>query len=161
MTLLRPRVVHAAAGIGLDDTGIYGKALTANQPGLHASAHHALEHGAQNVAVAEPSVPVDREGRMIGNRILKPEATEPPVSQIKLYLLTQPTVGADRIAVADQQHPDHQFGINRRAARMAVKRRKFGTQPVQIKHRVDPTQQVTEERDILKKATAYFARDAK
>ena len=39
----------------LDNAGIDGEALAANKPRFHAPAHHALEHGAQNIAVAEPS----------------------------------------------------------------------------------------------------------
>jgi hypothetical protein len=79
---------------------------------------------------------------MIGDHILKPEPTEPPVGQVEINLLTEPPFRADRVAIADQQHPDHQFRINRGATRMAVKGRKLGAQPAQIKDRVETTQQV-------------------
>lgn len=76
---------------------------------------------------------------MVWNRVLETEPTEPPVSQINFNFLTQPTFRADRIAVADQQHPDHQFWIDRRTTRMAAKWLKLGTQPGQVKHCVEPT----------------------
>ena len=85
---------------------------------------------------------IDRKGRVVGNLVFKPEPAEPPVGQVKLDLLAQPTLETDRIAVADQQHPDHQLRIDRRASRVAVERRKLGAQPTQIKNRVDPAKQM-------------------
>ena len=79
---------------------------------------------------------------MIGNLVFKPEPAEPPVGQVELDLLAQPALGTDRIAVADQKHPDHQLRIDRRASRMTVERRKLGAQPTQIKNRIDPPKQM-------------------
>jgi hypothetical protein len=79
---------------------------------------------------------------MIRDAIFKPKPTEPPVGQVKLNLLTQTPFRADRIAVANQQHPDHQLRIDRRAARMTVKRQKLGAQPAQVKDAIKPTQQM-------------------
>ena len=85
---------------------------------------------------------IDREGRMIGNLVFKPEPAEPPVGQVELDLLAQPTLGTDRRAVADKKYPDHQLRIDRRAARMTVERRKLGAQPTQIENRIDPPKQM-------------------
>jgi hypothetical protein len=44
-----------------------------NQARGHALIHHPFEHPAQHIAVAEPAVPVDREGRVIGEvRVMVP-----------------------------------------------------------------------------------------
>ena len=79
---------------------------------------------------------------MIGNLVFKPEPAEPPVGQVELDLLAQPALETDRIAVADQKHPDHQLRIDRSASRMTVERRKLGAQPTQIKNRIDPPKQM-------------------
>ena len=110
-----------AASVGLDHAGVNGEALATHQTGFHAAAHHVLKHGAQNVTVAEPAMAIDREGRVIGDSVLKAEPTKPAIGQVKFNLLTQSPFRADRIAVTNQQHADHQFRINRRTARVAVK----------------------------------------
>jgi len=79
---------------------------------------------------------------MIGHPILQTQPAEPPIGQVYLHLLAQPALRADRIAVADQKHPDHQLGIDRRAAGVAVIGRQLGPKPAQIESRVDPPKQV-------------------
>jgi len=37
-----------------------------------------------------------------------------------MYLLAQAALGANAEAIADEQHPDHQFRIDRRSADLAV-----------------------------------------
>jgi hypothetical protein len=49
---------------------------------------------------------------MIGNHILEPEAAEPSVRKVEFDLLAQPPLQAEGIAVADQEHPNHQFQID-------------------------------------------------
>ena len=53
---------------------------------------------------------------MIGHIAFQPQAAEPAIGKIEMNLLAQATLGADAVAVADDQHPDHQFGIDRGAA---------------------------------------------
>lgn len=84
---LHPLDPLVTAGIRLDHARIHGKALALGEPGCHASAHNALEHKAQEIALTKPTVPVDRESRMVRNRGLKPEAAKPSIRKVKLDLL--------------------------------------------------------------------------
>ena len=120
------------AGVGLDHAGIDREAFAADQARGHARRNHLFEDLAQDIAVAEPAVPVDREGRVVGDLVLQTQPAEPAVGQVQLHLLAQPPLRADRIAVADQQHPDHQLGIDRRTARVAVVGRHLAAQPAQV-----------------------------
>src|SRR6188472_1407939 len=51
--------------------------------------------------------------RMIRNLAVETQATEPAVGQIEVNFLAQPTLGTNAQAVADDEHPDHQLGIDR------------------------------------------------
>jgi hypothetical protein len=90
-----------ATGVGLDHARIHREAFAADEPRRHASAHHALEDMAEHIAVAEAAVAVDRKRRMVGNSILETQPAEPAVGEVHLDLLAQPTLRADRVAVAD------------------------------------------------------------
>ena len=79
---------------------------------------------------------------MIRHRTVQAEPAEPPISQIEMHLFTQPPLRADAGAVADEQHPDHQFGINRGPARCAVERRQMSPQPIEVEETIDGTQHV-------------------
>ena len=57
---------------------------------------------------------------MIGDVAVEPQATEPAIGKIEVDLVAQPPLGANAEAVADNEHPDHQLGIDRRATRLAV-----------------------------------------
>ena len=111
------------AGVGFDDTCVDGKALTLDQPCGQADADHALEHQAQQIAVAEASMPILRESGVVRYRVVQIEPTEPAIGQMKRDLLAQLELRADAVAVADDQHAHHQFGINRGSTRVAVKGR--------------------------------------
>src|SRR6266571_4349380 len=83
---------------------------------------HALEDVAQDVALAEAAKPVHRERRMVRTLIFEVELAEPAVGEMQSDLLAEPTLMADAIAVPHQQYPDHQLGIDRGAANVAVQR---------------------------------------
>ena len=114
-----------AAGIGGDDAGIDGKAFALDQTGFHACTNHRLEDLPEKIALAETAMPVLGEARVIWNRIVQVEAAEPSVSQIERHLLAQPPLGADAVAIADDEHADHQLRINRGPAGRAVIRRQL------------------------------------
>src|SRR5205085_1995046 len=66
------------------------------------------------------------------------------ISQMQLDLLAQPSLKTDTVAVAHDQHPDHELRVNRRPANVAVKGRQF---LMQISHDpryfgIDPAQQM-------------------
>src|ERR1700729_4252731 len=57
-------------------------------------------------------------------------------------LLTQPTLRANAEAVADDQHPHHQLGIDRRATRLAVVRLQMRPNLGQVDEPIDLAQQM-------------------
>ncbi len=79
---------------------------------------------------------------MVRDFVLQTQAAEPAVGQVQLHLVAQTPLRADRIAVADQKHANHQLGANRRTTKVTIVRLHLATQPTQIKNRVDPPQQM-------------------
>ena len=81
---------------------------------------------------------------MVGHLAFQTQPTKPPIGQVEVHFLAQPPLRADAIAVANDEHPDHQLGVDRRTPNVAV----MGLQLlVQIGKRdrhehVDPTQQM-------------------
>ena len=65
---LRCRVLFV--GLRLDQTGIDGHALTADEAFFNATRHGRLEQVAQQLALAETAVPILREGGMVGNAVV-------------------------------------------------------------------------------------------
>ena len=58
---------------------------------------------------------------MVRHLAIEAEPAEPTVSEVQVNPFAQPTFRANAVAVANQQHPDEQFGINRRPTSRAVK----------------------------------------
>jgi len=87
-------------------------------------------------------VPVLGKGRVLGYRALQAQAAEPAIRQVQVHLLAQPPLRSDTEAVTDDQHPDHQFGIDRGTPGVAVIRREVLPQVAQIKDAVDASQQM-------------------
>src|SRR6516162_7390281 len=117
----------ATAGIGLDHAGVNGKTFPADQPCPHALGYHLFKHATEQSALAKAAVAVLGEGRMIWDRALEPQSAEPPVREIEVRLLAQSPLGPDAVAIADQQHPNHQLRIDRRSPSVAVERSKMAT----------------------------------
>jgi hypothetical protein len=126
----------------MDQTGVDGKALAADQPLIDAALQDSLEQPSQQIALAEAAMAVFREGRMVGHRAVEAEPTKPAVRQVEVHLLAQPPLRADAEAVADDQHPDQQLRIDRRPSHLAVERRQFPPQPVEFDKPVNRSQQV-------------------
>src|SRR3979490_1589964 len=100
------------------------------------------ERAPQEIALAEAAMPVFRERGVIRHAAIEPEAAEPPIRQIEVNLLAQTPLGADAGAVTYDQHPDHQFGINRGPANGAVERSQFPPQLAKLHEPVDRAQQM-------------------
>ncbi len=58
---------------------------------------------------------------MVWNLVIEIELAEPAISKVQRHFLAQPPLMANAIAVPYQEHPDHQLGINRGSADLAVK----------------------------------------
>jgi hypothetical protein len=58
--------------------------------------------------------------RVIRDMVGKIKTTEPSIRQVQMHLFAEPSFRPDTEAIPNQQHPDQKFGINRRAARVAV-----------------------------------------
>jgi hypothetical protein len=58
---------------------------------------------------------------MIGYMAVEAETTKPAICQIEMDFLAQASLGADAKAITDDQHPDHQLGVDRWATHCAVK----------------------------------------
>ena len=63
---------------------------------------------------------IDRESRVVGNLVVEIEAAEPAISEVQLDLLAQLPLEANAVAVTDDEHSDHQLGIDRRPADLTV-----------------------------------------
>src|SRR5215470_8323609 len=100
------------AGIRFHDACIGCEAFTLNQTRVHARPHYRLKRLTENITVAKAAVAIDRERRMIGSLGVQIEAAEPTIGEMQFDFLAELPLKADTKAVADDQHPDHQLGVN-------------------------------------------------
>src|SRR6185436_5810879 len=88
---------------------------------------------------------------MVGNLIFKVQTTEPAIGKMQLRLLAQSTLRADAVAVAHDEHPQHQLRIDGGPTDLAVK----GLQLLAKLHqnlgddRVDPAKQMARRNAIF------------
>ena len=57
---------------------------------------------------------------MVRNAVAQIQAAEPAIGQVQMHLLAQTPFRPDAEAIANQQHTDQKFGIDRRATRVAI-----------------------------------------
>src|SRR5579872_225346 len=131
-----------AISVGLDHRSVDSKALAADQPFRDAPGHRLLEQFAKNIALTETTVPVFGKGRMIRHRAFQPEPAEPSICEVEVDLVAQPALGADPQTIADDQHPDHQLGIDRWSTGVAIERPELLTNLAQVHEPVDRSEQV-------------------
>src|SRR5262249_9439852 len=84
---------------------------------------NALEYFPEDIAVAEATVAIDRECRVVRNSVVEIEPAEPTVGKVQLNLLARPSLKADAVAVTHNQHPDHQFRVDRGPPDFAIEGR--------------------------------------
>jgi hypothetical protein len=128
--------------LGHDHARVDRERLAAGQPFLHAARHHGLKQLAQKVALAKTAVAILREGRIVRNLAVEPQPAEPTIGQIEVDLIAQPPFRANAEAIADNQHPDHQLGIDRGSSHLAVIGLKMRPNLRQIDEAVDLAQEV-------------------
>ncbi len=87
---------------------------------------------------------IDRERRVVGDLIVQIEAAEPAIGEVQLDLLAQLPLKANAVAVTNDKHPDHQLGVDRRPADLAVERFQLLTKPSQYPrhNRIDAAQEM-------------------
>ena len=142
VNIVRPGGRALLVGIGGNQAGIDRKSGSLDQPFCQAAPDHRLEQLSEQIAIPEAAMPILREARVIRHLAVETEPTEPAVSEVQVNLLAQPPFRANAVAVANQQHPDKQFGIDRRPAGRAVKCRQVAPNVRQIDKTVDRPQQV-------------------
>ena len=91
---------------------------------------------------------------------VKTKTTKPPICQIEMDFLAQAPLGADAKAITDDQHPNHQLGINRWPPHCAVKRCEFAAQSRQLDKAVDRPRQMigwymSIEREVVEQHTLF------
>ena len=128
----------ALVGVGCDQARIDRETVAADEISLDAGSDDALEHLAENIVLAEALVAGAREGGVIGNLVLDAETAEPAVGEVELHFAAERAFRADREHVADDEHPDHQFRIDRGPAGVRIVRREFVAQPGEVQNRRDP-----------------------
>src|SRR6266852_6339925 len=124
-------------GVRHNQARIDREPFTADQPGRNTCLNDTLEDLAENVALTKALMTGTRQHRMIRDLVLDAQAAEPAVRQVDLNLTTEQPLRADGKNVADDEHPDHQYRVNRRAAEWRVGGRKLSADPGQIEHSSD------------------------
>src|SRR3954454_14914816 len=79
---------------------------------------------------------------MIWDRILNAELAEPAIREIHLNFTTDQPLGADRKDISHDEHPDHQYRIDRRPTDGRIMSCKFAAEPGKIKNSIDLAHQM-------------------
>jgi hypothetical protein len=124
----------ASAWIKLASTA---KPFATNQTGCNARLDDPFEYTAENLTLAKALVAGARERRMIRHSILDTELAEPAIGEVHLDFTADQSFRADRKDIPHDQHPDHQFRIDRRPTRGRIVRCQFGAKPRKIKSSID------------------------
>src|SRR3954468_15659041 len=74
---------------------------------------------------------------MIWNSVLNAELAEPAIREVHLNFATDQPLRADRKYISHDQHPDHQFRIDRRPTYGRIMRCKFAAEPGKIESSID------------------------
>src|SRR5213082_746656 len=74
---------------------------------------------------------------MIWDSVLNAELAEPAIREVHLNFATDQPLRADREDISHDQHPDHQFRINRRPTHGRIMRCKFAAEPGKIESSID------------------------
>ena len=88
-------------GIGLDQAGIDGESLAADQTSLDARPHHALKHATEDLALTEALIAGAGERRVVRYGIFQAQLAKPPIGQINLNLAANLALRSDGKHVAD------------------------------------------------------------
>jgi hypothetical protein len=102
-------------GVDLYQARIDGEDSPPTRPAtIHASTTRSNTRR-KNISLGEAPVAGARKCRMIRDSILDTELAEPAIGEVHLHFTTDQSLRADRKDISYDQHPDHQFRIDRRA----------------------------------------------
>ena len=96
----------------------------------------------QQFAFPKTAMPALGKGRMVGDWVRHVEATEPAVCQVQMHFIAQTAFRPDAKTIADQQHPDQQFGVDGWATCVAVKGHEILANVLQIDEPVNRAYQM-------------------
>jgi hypothetical protein len=82
------------------------------------------------------------KGRVIGDFIFKAQPAEPAIRQVQMSLFAQSPLGANALAIAHEQHANHQFRINRRTPNRAIEIGEVMAQIAQVETPINAAQKV-------------------
>ena len=131
-----PKIDMAAFGTVICFAGCSMKCCVA------AWTQHFVEQPAKQRAVAKTTVPILGKRRVIGDFVFEAQPTEPAICQVQMGLFAQPPLGANTVAIAHDQHADHQLWVNRRTPNWAVKIGEVMAQVAQIETLINAAQKV-------------------
>src|SRR5882724_3024337 len=92
---------------------------------------------AQDCGIAEATMPVLGESRVVWHLAVEAEPTEPAVGEVQVHLFAQPPFGTNAKTVANQQHPHEQLGIDRRPSGRAIQWRHMAPDVGSTKRSID------------------------
>ena len=101
-----------ATGIGLHDARINSKSFTSHQTFSHTTLQYQLKQMPKRITLTKPSMPVLGESGMVRHLAFQAQPAKPPLGQIKVHFLTQAPLRADAVAITNDQHTDHEFGVH-------------------------------------------------
>ena len=79
---------------------------------------------------------------MIRHLAVQTEPTEPAIREIEMDFVTESPFGTDAHAIADDQHAQHQVGVDRGPSDRAVERPQLCTDARQINKPIDAAKQM-------------------
>jgi hypothetical protein len=103
----------------------------------------------QEIALAEAAVAVLGEGRMVRHFARQAEPAEPPIGEVQMDLLAQSAFRADAVAIADDQHPDQQFRVDRRPPGRAIEWRQVAPNRAKVAEAGDRSQHMVDRHMLL------------
>ena len=78
-----------AVGVRLDHRRVDREALAADEPFRDAAGDRRLEQLAEQIALAKATMPVLREGRVVGHRAVQTQPAEPAIGEVEVNLFAQ------------------------------------------------------------------------
>jgi hypothetical protein len=103
-----------------DKTSINARAVPTDQTLVRAARQNYLEQMTGQTALAETTMSVLRECRIVWHWISQIQFAKPAIRQVDMNFFVKPSLGPDVLKIAQQHHADHQFWINRRTTIGAV-----------------------------------------